>query len=193
MITVVTTGSMFVEFSCEGMYPKKKWSLRTINTFTEEKLGFTIINLYSYDVHNTVCKRKLPDSGELDEYMWDELVSYIEQSRKLIYDTCRENNVNVCESYFLSLKFVWSTLKKFRSKFFRELDNREDYDKTMLKIAINHLMYMRLAPMMADKTFKFSAKAADGRLGKFRTDAAWEVARYLAEETGAIFHAKVTI
>jgi len=191
------TIDFFAEINLEtGITPKRNWSLKLVDYFTYDKMGFTIADLYNYDIHNSICKNKLSNNGEsiiLDEYMWDEFTSYLEESRILVYDTYREHGVNECESYFLSLKFVWSTLKKFRSKFFKELDSREDYDKTPLKIAVNHLMHKRLAYIMASKDYKFSAKAANSKLGQFKTNAAWEAAKYLAEETGVIFHAKVTL
>ncbi|MBC8342499.1 MAG: hypothetical protein H8E61_00785 [Bacteroidetes bacterium] len=180
----------------EGIHPKRKWTLRLIDYFTHEKMGFTIAELYDYNTIKGVCERKLTKEGNestLDEYMWEEITKYIEEARVLVYDTYRENDVNECESYFLSLKFLWSTLRKFRSKFFREVDSRDEYDQMPLKIAINHLMHVRLQNIMADKKYKYSAKAADGKLGEFRKNAAWETARYLAEDTGTIFHAKVTL
>jgi len=185
-----------VQIEIDGIHPKRSWSLRLIDYFTHEKMGFTIADLYNYDIYNALCKKRLSDKTdivELDKYMWKDFTEHLEKSRIFIYDTIREQDVNECESYFLSLKFTWSTLRKFRSKFFREIDSRNDYDQMPLKIAVNHLMHVRLSPIMAHKKYKFSAKAANGKLGKFRSDAAWETARHLAEETGIIFHAKITL
>lgn len=182
-----------------GITPKPNWSLSFIHSFTQEEIGFRLDSLYNYDTFNDRCKKKLMDNdrqsddvAELDEHMWSVVTEYIEECRKFIFDTCKEEGVNECEAYFLSLKFVWSALRKFRNKFYRELDNREDYDATPLKIAINFLMF-RVKQMMAPESYKFSATAADGRLGQFRKSVAWAAAEYLAEETGVIFHAKVTL
>ena len=181
------------------MIPKKHWPLGFIHSHTHEQFGYCLDNLYDYDIFNNRCQNLLSRNQDvdkasitLDKYMWETFTSYLEESRQLVFDTYREHGVTDCESYFLSLKFMWSTLKKFRGKFFRELDSREDYDKTPLKISVNFLM-SRVIRIMASDDYKFSKEAADGRLGKFRTDAAWEASRYLAEETGIIFHAKVTL
>ena len=171
-----------------------------VKIITTDKIGYCLDNLYDYDIFNERCKKALvkngsvsnPDLVNLDEHMWETFTEYLEDCRSLVFETCKENGVNECESYFLSLKFVWSALKKFRGKFFREVDSREDYDKMPLKISVNFLMH-RVRQIMAHDDYSFSVEAADGYLGKFRTDAAWETAKHLAEETGVIFHAKVTL
>jgi len=178
--------------------PKHKWNLKMINHITNIMVGHNIESLYDYEIYKNRSKTKLKELKkkdnitELDEYMWSDFTEYLETSRVFVFNTYKEEGVNESESYFLSLKFIWSTLRKFRSKFYRELDNRTDYDSTPLKISINFLMF-RIRQMMANESYKFSRKAANGRLGKFRTDCAWETARHLAEETGVIFHAKVTL
>ena len=133
------------------------------------------------------------DEIDLDPYVWETISEYIEESRGFVFDTCKERGVNECESYFLSLKFLFSALKKFRNKLFREFNSRTDYDRTPLKISVNHLIHVRLKSIMISDSYKFSKEAANGELGAFRTDSAWAVAEYLAEETGVIFHAKVTL
>ena len=147
----------------DKIMPKKGWSLRFIKVSTQEKYGFCLDNLYDYDIFNKRCKNQLiknldiddPETISLDEFMWETFTTYLEECRQLVFDTYKENGVNACESYFLSLKFLFSTLKKFRSKFYRELDSREDYDKTPLKIAVNYLMF-RVKSIMASEKYRFS-------------------------------------
>jgi len=178
----------------QGITPDGDMSLEQLTAITRNISGYDITDLYKYSKFKNVCRRGLKDDkSELDEFMWEDFTTYIENSRMMVYDTMIENGVNECESYFLSLKFLWSALRKFRGKFFTGVNSRLEYDKMPLKIAINHLMHVRLKNIMATDSYKYSAKAANGSLGQFRKEAAWEVSRYLAEETGTIFHAKITL
>lgn len=184
----------------EGIMPKKFWKLGVISSMTQEQFGYCVDNLYNYDMFNNKCKRDLErieekqgtDEEVLDKYMWESLTEYVEDSRVLVYETYLENGVNECESYFLSLKFLWSTLKKLRNKLFSELDSREDYDRTPLKISVNFLI-RRIERIMAKEEYSFSKEASDGRLSQFKKEASWEVLRYLVEDAGIIFHAKLTL
>ena len=184
----------------DKILPKKFWKVGIISSMTQEKFGYCIDNLYIYDIFNNKCKRDLAriddkdvvDEEVLDRYMWESLTEYVEESRVLVYETYLENGVNECESYFLSLKFLWSTLKKLRNKLFSELDNREDYDRTPLKISVNFLI-RRIERIMAKDEYRFSKEAANGRLSQFKKEASWEVLRYLVEDAGIIFHAKLTL
>ena len=184
-----------------GIIPKKGWSLKMIDSETLDKVGFNIHSLYDYETLNNVCKRKLvkqgvvinPDDVDLDVFMWETVVDYVEESRLFVFNTCKEEGVNDCESYFLSLKFIYSALKKFRNRLYREFNNRIDYDKAPLKIATNHLLHVRLDKILVSNRYKFSKEAANGQLGSYRKEAAWAAAQHLAEETGVIFHAKVTL
>jgi len=174
--------------------PKQKWTMPMINVISNKMFGYCVEELYTYDIFKKRCLEKLPDpdSNELDEYMWAEFVEYLEESRLFIFNTYMEEGVSECEAYFQSLKFLFSVLKKFRGKFYKELNNREDYNATPLRTSVNYLMY-RVRHIMAPSAYKFSMAAANEQLGNFRTDCAWVCAEHLAEETGIIFHAKVTL
>lgn len=173
---------------------KSKWTVPTINTISRKMFGYCVEELYDYDIFKNRCLAKLhnPDSNELDEYMWTEFSDYLEESRLFVFNAYMEEGVNECEAYFQSLKFVFSVLKKFRGKFYKELDNRDDYNATPLRTSVNYLMY-RVRHIMAPSAYKFSREASNEQLGNFRTDCAWACAEHLAEETGVIFHAKVTL
>ena len=172
------------------------WTLEEVRLAIYEHADFYFEDICDYEYYNDICNRQHNDDTEdiilLDQHMWESFSKILEDNRKLVYDTCIDYGVNECESYFLSIKFLWSALKKFRGKFYRELNNKDDYNKTTLRTAINALI-RRLEEVMPDKKYMFSPAAADGELGYFRKQCAWETARYLAEDTGIIFHAKITI
>jgi len=184
-----------------GIMPNINWSLSHINLVTEEKCKYTIETLYNYEKYNEACKRRFiqqysvtsVEDVELDNYMWTTITEYLEGNRKFVYDSYIEQGVNECESYFISLKFLQSSLKKFRNMLYREFNNRDDYDRSTLKIALNHLIHVKLDSIMVSPKYKFSKESASDQLGCFRTDAANATAEYLAQETGAIFHAKITL
>lgn len=182
--------------SDERLKLKQKWTMPMINTISRKMFGYCIEELYDYGIFKNRCLTKLPGADELDEYMWTEFAEYLEETRMFIFNTYMEEGVSECEAYFQSLKFVYSVLKKFRGKFYKEMEgdneNRDDYDATPLKTSVNYLMY-RVRHIMAPHAYKFSMAAANERLGNFRTDCAWACAEHLAEETGIIFHAKVTL
>jgi hypothetical protein len=71
-------------------------------------------------------------------------------------------------------------------------EDRTDYNSLPLKEAIGYLI-IRFEMIMASDKYLFSKEAADGQLGAFRKSAAYEAARMLEEETGAILHAKITL
>lgn len=186
-----------------SLRPKQKWTMPMINTISQKMFGYCIEDLYDYETFNGRCVLRLSSIGpadspkELDQYMWEEFTEYLEESRLFVFNTYVEEGVSECESYFQSLKFLYSVLKKFRGKFYKEFEgenkSREDYDAAPLKTAINYLMHHRLKRIMAPDSYKYSTAAASDQLGNFKTDCAWACAEHLAEETGVIFHAKVTL
>jgi hypothetical protein len=187
----------------------KGWSIKRYRTAAKADYELWLDNIYDYNSIFEKVKerqeRKMDDMFfgavreevpvDLDPYLWDEFTKILENYRQLIEETCREYGVNDLESLLLSFKFAWSTLKKFRNMMWREFnagEDRTDYNSLPLKEAIGYLI-IRFEMIMASDKYLFSKEAADGQLGAFRKSAAYEAARMLEEETGAILHAKITL
>jgi hypothetical protein len=185
-----------------NIMPNPCWSLGFIHSYTFQRFRYCLDDLYDYNKYNNKCINTLAsinmigedeiDKHPLNEHVWENLSVYIEESRQIVFDTYIENGVNECESYFLSLKFLWSTLKKTRNRLFKELDNREEYDRMPLKISINYLI-SRINRIMSNPDYTFSKEAASGKLSQFKKDATWVVYNHLVDEMGIIFYAKITM
>lgn len=192
-----------------GIECNRNWSVKRYRTAAKADHDLWLDNIYDYNsIFERVKERqenKMNDMFfgavreevpvDLDPYLWDEFTTTLENYRQMIEETCKDYGVNEFESMLLSLKFAWSTLKKFRNQMWREFnasDDRTDYNSLPLKEAIG-LLIVRFERIMASETYLFSKEAADGRLGAFRKSAAYEAAQLLEEETGAIMHAKITL
>lgn len=200
---LISMGVVVDDIECieflDAITPDPDWTLDKARESIYKHADFYLEDIYDYNHHDTVCQSRKPKGVDgdfiLDQYMWANFTKTLEDNRLLLYNTCLDYGVGESESYFLSIKFLWSALKKFRSKFFKEMNGKEDkrdYNKTPLRMAII-VLFERIEEIIPDKKYMFSPAAADGELGYFRKQCAWETARYLAEDTGIIFHAKITI
>ena len=190
------------------------WTLKRVKLATRALHGYTIDGIYDYETLNQYYEqnrevrnhyRFVEDHREMtdfDEAMWDEFVSTFEEARQFIEQTCKDEGVNEVESYFLSIKWSVSTLKKFRNKLFKNIVgnaknsygglDRTEYDQLALKEVLNMLI-KRFENISMPKEHRWSKEASNGELSQFRKEASWDIARELAEDTGVILHAKLTL
>jgi len=131
----------------------------------------------------------------LDQYMWEEWTSKLEESRQFVFDTLLEFGLCEGEAHFLSIKVVASSISKFRLKMFIEFGgakNRKEFEKTALRNAINYLSG-RFETMKVSTKYLWTKEAAEEIVTDFCKETAIETANILVEETGAILHAKLML
>lgn len=187
-----------------GIPFKLGWSLSRIRASTKMLRHYCIDDIYEYDkAAEQVFKRtqqwnfqtNKPEGEVLDEYMWEEWTTKLEESRQFVFDTLLEFGLCEGEAYFLSIKMTVSTISKFRLKMFIEFggkDNRKEFEKTALRNAINYLDG-RFQMMKVSTEYLWSKEAADDTVTDFCKETAIETANILIEETGAILHAKLML
>lgn len=205
----------------EGILFQLNWNMKRVKMATKANCGYWLDDVYDYKNISDQCLRrqqskqksqigllgvasipgtpKIIQSSDsfqiLDEDLWNEFTEIIETARKFIFDTCIECGVNETEAHFLTVKCVYNTLTKFRTKFFVAMGGKEDssnYHKTTLKEAVN-ILTDRFARMTVTNDYMFSKEAAAGKLSYFLKQASWDIARELAEDTTIIFHTKITL
>lgn len=189
-----------------GVPYKNGWPMEKIRMLTKIKHGYWFDDIYSYENIKNIAERKteheniihgkpLEDSQELDEFLWNEFTSKLEESRQIFHDALIDFGVCEQEAHFLSVKFILSTISKFRLKMWMEFgkeDGRKDYVRTALRNAVN-ILYRKFEAIKVYDQYLFSKEAVQSEVVEFRKQAALETARLLAEEVGAVLHSKLTL
>lgn len=138
--------------------------------------------------------------SEFDTNIWDSLMVILEGGRQFVFDTCIEYGVSEVESHFLSIRWARSTLKKFRGILYRafvntsgsdeNLDEREEYNSTSLRTAL-YVQITKFDRIEAPDNFEWSSEGSS--TSTFRKEAGKHIAQKMADETGAIMHAKLVL
>lgn len=187
-----------------GVPFKEGWTLSRVAAYTKLNCGYWLDQVYDYKEAAQQVKGRTSywnhqtskmENQELDQYMWEEWTAKLEESRQYVFETLLEFGLEEGEAHFLSIKFVVSTINKFRLQMFIDFggqESKQEFQRTGLRNAINHLS-TRFERMKVKKTYMWSKEAADETVNEFYTEAAEETARLLVEETGAVIHAKLML
>ncbi len=189
----------------DGIPYKFGWPLSRIRAQTKLIRKYWLDDIYEYAiVADQVVDRteqydlstgKITQGEILDQYMWEEWTSKLEESRQFVFESLLEFGLCEGEAHFLSIKMAVSTISKFRLKMFIEFggaNNKAEFQKTALRNAINYLDGRFQMIKVSDK-YLWSKEAVDDIVADFCKAAAFETANILVEETGAILHAKLML
>ena len=185
----------------DGIPIRRGWKLDRIKAYTKLQCKFWLDDVYDYYAAAEDVKYMTGDpfnntgGQELDQFIWEEWTNTLEESRQFVFESFLSFGINEVEAHFLSIKFVLSTISKFRVKMFIEFGGekgKEDFRRTALRNAVNFLA-RRFLQMRVSSKYLWSVEAVDERLGQFRKEAAAETARILVEDVGSVFHAKLTL
>jgi len=194
-----------IEEADRGIPYKLGWPLSRIRANTKLRRKCWIDDIYEYAIAaDQVLERtekydlitgKTTEGEILDQYIWEEWTSKLEESRQFVFESLLEFGLCEGEAHFLSIKMMVSTISKFRVRMFVEFggaNNRKEFEKTALRNAINYLDG-RFQTMTVSTKYLWSKEAADDIVADFCRAAAFETANILIEETGAILHAKLML
>lgn len=190
----------------KGISFEENWPVSAINEITQLTCGHNINNVYNFKIIKEFAYQNTEEVlgdlnddrssvSELDEFLWNEVVGVLEESRTHIFETLKVYNLSEGEAYFQSIKFIMIVFKHLRISMWLEFGGKEsekDYQKTALRNAIIGLG-RRFDVMQVKDSYLYSLTAINEDILSFLKSCAKETARILIEEKGVAVYAKLTL